>query len=124
MLREQIWLVSSGATDGSSQEGHPVLPWLVKYTAAVMNRRWRDPDGWTAYELRKWRKFARALSHLQLFMILVVTKSVARVEQRWEDGIFLGVSDWSDELHVDTEACTRFEQSGVARLPNELTSLS
>ena len=33
-------------------------------------------------------------------MILGVTKGVARVEPRWEDGIFLGVSDGSDELYV------------------------
>ena len=49
-------------------------------------------------------------------MIPGVTKGVARVEPRWEDGILLGVSDRSDELHVGTET------SVVARLPNELTS--
>ena len=32
-----------------------------------------------------------------------VTKGVARVEPRWEDGIFFGVSDRSDELDVSTE---------------------
>ena len=32
-----------------------------------------------------------------------VTKGVARVEPRWEDGVFLGVSDRSDELYVGTE---------------------
>ena len=36
-------------------------------------------------------------------MIPGATKGVARVEPRWEDGIFLGVSDRSDELHVGTE---------------------
>ena len=36
-------------------------------------------------------------------MIPGVTKGVARVEPRWEDGIFLGVSDRSDELYVGTE---------------------
>ena len=36
-------------------------------------------------------------------MVPGVTKGVARVEPRWEDGIFLGVSDRSDELHVGTE---------------------
>ena len=108
---------------------HPVLTWLVKYSVAMVNRCRRGSDGKTAYELRKGRKFARALPHLAekiFFMILGVTKGVARVDPRWEDGIFLGVSDQSDELHVGTEreACTRFEHSGIARLPNELTSLS
>ena len=36
-------------------------------------------------------------------MVRGVTKGVARVEPRWEDGIFLGVSDRSDELYVGTE---------------------
>ena len=88
------------------QGRHPVLPWLVKYSVAMVNRCRRGPDGKTAYELRKVLKFARALPHFAekiLFTIPRVTKGVARVEPRWEDGIFLGVSDWSDELCVGTE---------------------
>ena len=38
-----------------------------------------------------------------LFMIPGVTKGVARVEPRWEDGVFLGVSDRSDELFMGTD---------------------
>ena len=34
----------------------------------------------------------------------VITKGVASVEPRWEDGIFLGVSDRSDELYVGCRA--------------------
>ena len=61
--------------------GHPVLTWLVKDSVV------RGPDGKTAYELRKGRKFARALPHFtekMLFMIPGVTKGVARVETRWD----------------------------------------
>ena len=75
-----------------------------------MNRCRRSPDGKTAYELRKARKFARALPHFAekiLFMIPGVAKSVARFEPRWEDGIFFGVSDWSDELYVGAERGVR-----------------
>ena len=43
--------------------GHPVLPWLVECSAAMANRCRRGPDGKTAYELRKGRKFARELPH-------------------------------------------------------------
>ena len=84
---------------------HPVLTWLVKHSV-TMDRCRRGRGGKTAYELRKGRKFARALPHFAdkiFFMILGVTKGVARVEPRWEDGIFLGVSDRSDELNVGTE---------------------
>ena len=72
----------------------------------MVNRCRRGPDGKTAYELRKGRKFARALPHFAehiLFMVPGVTKGVAKVEPRWEDGNFLGVSDLSDELYVGTE---------------------
>ena len=79
---------------------------LAKVGLFLVNRYRRGPDGKTAYELHKGRKFALALPHIAekiLFMIFGVTKGVARVEPRWEDGIFLGVSDRSDELHVGTE---------------------
>ena len=85
---------------------HPVLSWLVKNSVAMVNRYRRRPGGKTAYELRKGRRFARALPYFAekiLFMIPGVTKGVARVEPRWEDGIFLGVSDRSDEFYVGTE---------------------
>ena len=71
-----------------------------------MNRCGRGPDGKTAHKLRKGLKFERALPHFAekiLLMITGVTKGVARVEPRWEDGISLGVSDRSDELHVGTD---------------------
>ena len=69
--------------------GHPVLPWLVKYSAAMVNGCRRGTEGKTAYELSKGRKFARALPHFAekiLFMIPGITKGVARAESRWEDG--------------------------------------
>ena len=71
--------------------GHPHLTWLVKHSVAMVNRCRRGSDVKTACELRKGRKFARALPHFAekiLFMIPGVTKGVARVEPRWEDGIF------------------------------------
>ena len=78
----------------------------MKYSVAMVNRFRRGADGKTAYELRKGRKFGRALPLFVekiLFMVPGVTKGIARVEPRWEDGVFLGVSDRSDELYVGTE---------------------
>ena len=48
-------------------------------------------------------------------MVPGVTKGVARVEPRWEDGIFLGVSDRSDELHVGTERHAQGSNSQTPR---------
>ena len=90
MLCERMWLGSSGASD--RQEDIRSCFGDVKYSAAMVNRWRRGPDGKTGYELRKERKFARAPLHFAekiLFMIPGVTKGKARVEQRWEDGVFL-----------------------------------
>ena len=62
--------------------GHPVLPWLVKFSSAMVNRCRRGPDGKTAYELRKGRRFARAPPHFA------------------EKSLSFGMSDRSDELHL------------------------
>ena len=72
----------------------------MKYSAALVNMYRRGPDCKTANELRKVRKFARALPQFAeiLFMIHGATKSVARVEPRWEDGVFLGVSRVEAEI--------------------------
>ena len=46
--------------------GHPASTWLVKYSVAMVNRCRRGPEGRTTYELRKGRKFARALPHFSV----------------------------------------------------------
>ena len=92
-------------------------------------------DGEQVQERSRWQdsqraaqgKFARALPHFAekiLFTIPGVTKGVAGVEPRWEDGIFLGVSDRSDELYVGTERGMHKVRTDVARPQNELTSRS
>ena len=107
--------------------GHSILLWLVKYSVVMLNRCRRDPDGKTAYELLKGRKFVRALPDFAEkvpFMIPGVTKSVARIEPRLEDGTFLGVSDRRDELHVFTARHARSRRSDVARPQNGMITLS
>ena len=42
--------------------GHPFLPWLVKYSAAMVNRCRRGPDGKTACELHKFARERRRSS--------------------------------------------------------------
>ena len=56
--------------------GHPALLWLVKDSAAILGGCRRGPDGRTARELRKGRKFAGALPHIaeNFFMIHGFTK--------------------------------------------------
>ena len=103
---------------------HPILPCLLKYSVAMLDRCRMGPDGKTAFELRKERKFVRALPHFAdkvLFRIPGVTKSVARIEPRWEDEFSL-VCLTGNELNVGV--CIRSGHSDVARPQNGLTTLS
>ena len=105
--------------------GHPALTWLVKYSVAMVNWCWRGPDGKTAYELRKGRKFARALPHFAekiLFVIPGVTNGVARVEPRGRMGSSLVcLTGVTSSTWAQREACTRTVR---LRPQNELTSRS
>ena len=84
--------------------GHPVLSWLVKYSEAMVNRCRRGPDGKTAYELpAQVRTSTAAFCGEDPLHDPWSHEMVASVEPRWEDGIYFGVSDWSDELHVVIE---------------------
>ena len=49
---------------------------------------------------------------------------MARVEPRWEDGIFLGMSDRSDELHVGTERGIHKERTVGRREATERVDLT
>ena len=107
MSRQTLWTGVSGRT--------PSLTGLVKYSVAMVNRCRRGPDGKTAHEMREGRKFGRALPHFAekiLFMICGVMKGVARVEPRWEDGIFLGVST-ERGMHKVRTVRRREEPEGV-----------
>ena len=57
-------------------------------------------------------------------MIPGVTKGVARVEPRWEDGIFLCVSDRSDELCVGTESMHKVRRTLRRREATERVDLT
>ena len=99
----------------------------MKYSALMVNRCMKGPDGKTSHELRKGCKFSRALPNFAekiLFMILGATKGVARVEPRREEGVFIGVSDRSDELYVGTERGVHKVRTlqGYVRPPNRSTS--
>ena len=97
---------------------HPVLSCLVKYSVAMVNRNRRDPDGKTAHELRKGRRFARALPYFAekiLFMIPGSRRVLRELNQAGRT---------ESSLVCLREACMRFGQADVARPLNVLTSPS
>ena len=100
----------------------PVLSWLLKYSVAMVNRCRRGPDGKTAYELRKGRKFARALPHFAEKVSRKVWRE-SNQDGRTESSLVC-LTGAASSTWAQRAACTRFEQSDVARPQNELTSRS
>ena len=81
----------------------PVLPWMVRHAGSMMSRARRGRDGRTAFELRKGRPYRRRLPAFgEKVMYLKAGKQKSRLEDRWLEGLFLGVQDRSDEVVVGT----------------------
>jgi len=95
---------------------HPVLPFLVKAAADLLNRAQRGLDGRTAYELRRGKPYRKALPPPgEKVLYLPAGKRVSRLEDRWKPGIYLGIIDNSDELIVGTKEGV-FRARSVKRL--------
>ena len=71
---------------------HPIVPWLVRHTAFLVNRYLTHPDGNTSY-FRRWNKdhrqplceFGETVQYL-----LPTSKQLPKMEQRFMPGIWLG----------------------------------
>eukprot|EP00971_Amphidinium_carterae_P145466 2882738-Amphidinium_carterae.1 len=78
---------------------------MIRYAGQVINRCRRGVDGKTAYELLKGRSFKRAIPPFaeRIMYMIPQTGSTAHVDPRWDDGIYMGLSDRADEALVATE---------------------
>jgi hypothetical protein len=80
-----------------------VLPWLVRHAGSMISRTRRGADGRTAFELRKGRCYRRRLPPFgEKVLYLEAGKLKSQLQDRWHEGIFLGVQDRSDEVLVGT----------------------
>ena len=84
------------------------MPWLVKYSAAMVKQSRRGPDGKTANELRKGRTFARALPH---FARSPSSPGMA-LEWCWRVSAEWRISD-NDKTNSDIRVCSRVSDSNL-----------
>lgn len=86
---------------------HPILPWLVEYSAFLLNRFEVGHDGKTAYERLKGKQ-ARTLGVEFAEAILWKSKpsggALGKLSSLWDDGIFLGVRGKSGEIIVGSRS--------------------
>ena len=82
---------------------HPILPWLVAYAAGQITRGQIGPDGQTPHQRLKGRAFRKLLPVFgECVMYLPIGKRTSRLQERWSDGLFLGVVDRSSDFYVGT----------------------
>eukprot|EP00971_Amphidinium_carterae_P106851 2116603-Amphidinium_carterae.1 len=98
-------LASTASKYGMELKGdHFLVPWLVRYAGQVINRCRRGADGKTAYELRKGRSFKREIPPFaeRIMYMLALAGTTARVDPRWAEGVYVGLSDRTDEALIAT----------------------
>ena len=82
-----------------------MLPWLVEYAPAIMNRVMKGADGRTAWELEQgkpWKQPVPPFGEQVYFLPHRVGSKLNKMDTRWEEGAFIGVNDRSGELRVMT----------------------
>ena len=95
----------------------PVVPWMVRHAAHIINVTRVREDGRTAYQLMKGRRCAAKLVPFAETVLFKIPKTGTRVgafEDRWETGCWLGFIMRSGEHLVGT-ATGVFKVSAVMR---------
>ena len=99
---------------------HPILPWLVKHAAMILNLCKIGNDGRIAYERRKGKRFLRTLPEFGECIWHLKPQSVGKekLESRWESGVFAGLREESGEIDVISDQRV-IEVRGCLRKPEE-----
>ena len=79
---------------------HPILVWAVRYAGQMLSRAQRSTfDGKTAYELRRGKPYRRRLPPFgEAISFMRPGKHRAKLSDRFETGIYLGLVESSDEV--------------------------
>lgn len=99
---------------------HPILPWLAKHAAMILNLCKVGKDGRTAYERRKGKRFLRTLPEFGECVRYLKPQSVGKekLESRWESGVFAGPREESGEICVMSDQGV-IKVRGYLRKPEE-----
>ena len=89
------------------ERGHPLFNWMLPWTATVINRYVRDNGGQTPYRRQRGREAGKNLCEYGEKVLYYPLKGPGRskdkTEARWKYGIWLGISNRSDEVIIGTE---------------------
>ena len=97
-----------------------VLPWMVRHAGNSISRYLKGADGLTAYRRLKGREFKKEAAEFGEGVWYMRSEMVgkAKLEPRWEDGIWLGIHDVSGEHIIGTrDGCLKAKD--MKRKPEE-----
>jgi hypothetical protein len=105
---------------------HPILPWLVNHAGVLITRFQVGVDGRTAYERLKGKPFRKALVpigesvHYQPLGRAKANRmeKLNKLDNKWRDGIYLGIKDNTNEVFVGTNNGV-FKVQSVRRKPEQ-----
>ena len=84
---------------------HPIMPWLIKHAAFLLDISKVGDDGRTAYERRRGKRFKKVVPELGecVWYLKPQTEGKEKLDSRWESGVFAGIREESGELYVMSE---------------------
>ena len=85
---------------------HPILPWLIDYAGTLLSRFSRGQDGRTPYERstgKRWQLKLPAFGECVLFQRLKGERNPAKIEPRFEDGVYLGLQEGTALKWIGTD---------------------
>jgi hypothetical protein len=98
----------------------PIMSWIAKRAADMINKFHVGPDGKTSYEIIEGNKYTRSLVKFGEKIFFRRGKlSKNKLEARWEEGIFLGTEWRTGAAHVGAKEGV-LEAHGIRRVPQEV----
>ena len=107
-LKEKFRVLVIGARElhgATVDRNHVTLLWCIKFAGQVLSRTVKGQDGLTAFQRAYQRKsHPRPLpaAWREKVLYLEASKRKAQLSDKFEDGIFLGIKDGTEELIVET----------------------
>jgi hypothetical protein len=99
---------------------HPIVSWIAKHAADMINKFHVGPDGKTSYEIIKGEKYTRSLVEFGEEIFFRRGKlSKNKLEARWGGDIFLGIEWRTGAAHVGAKEGV-LEARGIRRVPQEV----
>ena len=130
LLARQFRIVRAALEDrvGKIPIDKPILRWLLEYQGNVITRFRIGEDGLTSYKKLKGRDFKEELVEFGEKVMFRVHRKAnedgggerqAKAEPRFEEGVFIDISDSSHEKMIGTRSGGVVKTSTIKRLPKE-----